>query len=149
MTVFIGTDHAGFAVKDYVKEILVELGHKVEDMGPFDDDRVDYPDYAKKVAKGVMSEKDSMGVLICGTGIGISIAANKVQGIRAGLCHDTYTAKATREHNDANILCFGERVVGRGVIKDMVEIFLSTEFAGGRHADRVNKIEGCSFGSLI
>ena len=98
-----------------------------------------------------MEDKGSFGILICGTGIGISIAANKVPGIRAALCHDHYTAKLTRQHNDANILCFGERVVGKGVIEDMIEAFASTEFEGGRHATRVCKIESdsCSFGANL
>jgi len=144
MNVFIATDHAGFAIKDYVKEIIVGLGHQVTDLGPYNDDRVDYPDFAHKCAHSVVSQ-DSLGILICGTGIGISIAANKVQGVRAALCHDTYTARLTREHNNANILCFGERVVGKGVIEDMIKVFLSTEFEGGRHQDRVNKIECCSY----
>jgi len=146
-TVFIATDHAGFEVKDYVKKIVVDLGFSVQDLGPYSKERVDYPDYAKKCAESVI-EQDGIGILICGTGIGISITANKTPGIRAALCHDTYTARLTREHNDANILCFGERVVGKGVIEDMLKIFLTTEFEGGRHQDRVNKIESCSFGKI-
>lgn len=144
---YIATDHAGFEIKDYVKEIVTGLGHEIVDLGPDSADRVDYPDYAKKCAEAVLSDAGSFGILICGTGIGISIAANKVPGIRAALCHDHYTAKLTRQHNDANILCFGERVVGKGVIEDMIEAFASTEFEGGRHAGRVAKIEGCSFGA--
>jgi len=95
----------------------------------------------------VIEDKGSFGILICGTGIGISISANKVPGIRAALCHDHYTAKLTRQHNDANILCFGERVVGKGVIEDMISAFCETEFEGGRHAGRVDKIEGCAYGA--
>jgi len=147
---YIATDHAGYAIKAYVKEIVTNLGHKIVDLGPDSADRVDYPDYAKKCANAVLEDEGSLGILICGTGIGISIAANKVPGIRAALCHDHYTAKLTRQHNDANILCFGERVVGKGVIEDMIEAFASTEFEGGRHATRVSKIENsCSFGANL
>jgi len=146
-TFYIATDHAGYALKAYVKDVVMELGHKIVDLGPDSADRVDYPDFAHKCTEAVLADKGSFGILICGTGIGISMAANKVPGIRAALCHDHYTAKLTRQHNDANILCFGERVVGKGVIADMVEVFASTEFEGGRHAGRVAKIEGCSFGS--
>lgn len=144
---YIATDHAGYALKAYVKEVVTSLGHEIIDLGPDSADRVDYPDFAKKCAHAVLEDKGSFGILICGTGIGISIAANKVPGIRAALCHDHYTAKLTRQHNDANILCFGERVVGKGIIEDMIEVFANTEFEGGRHAERVEKIEGCSYGA--
>jgi len=144
---YIATDHAGYALKAYVKEYVTSLGHKIIDLGPDSADRVDYPDFAKKCADAVLVDEGSLGILICGTGIGISIAANKVPGIRAALCHDHYTAKLTRLHNDANILCFGERVVGKGVIEDMIEVFASTEFEGGRHANRVAKIESCNYGA--
>jgi ribose 5-phosphate isomerase B len=144
---YIATDHAGYAVKAYVKEFVISLGHQIVDLGPDSADRVDYPDFAKKCANAVIADEGSFGILICGTGIGISISANKVPGIRAALCHDHYTAMLTRQHNDANILCFGERVVGKGVIEDMIEVFANTEFEGGRHAGRVAKIEGCAFGA--
>lgn len=145
---YIATDHAGYALKAFVKDVVTTLGHEIVDLGPDSADRVDYPDYARKCAEAVLADEGSFGILICGTGIGISIAANKIQGIRAALCHDHYTAKLTRLHNDANILCFGERVVGKGVIIDMIEAFAETEFEGGRHANRVAKIEGgCSFGA--
>ena len=146
---YIATDHAGYALKDFVKTYVTSLGHEIIDLGPDSADRVDYPDFAKKCAEAVIADKGSFGILICGTGIGISIAANKVPGIRAALCHDTYTAKLTRQHNDANILCFGERVVGKGVIEDMIEAFINTEFDGVRHAGRVAKIEGCSLGAYL
>jgi len=133
-------------VKDFVIEKLKDLGCEVTDLGPEDSSRVDYPDYAKRCAKSVVADSESFGVLICGTGIGISIAANKVPGVRAALCHNHYTAKLTRQHNNANILCFGERVVGKGVIEEMLEAFVNTPFEGGRHANRVEKIESCSFG---
>jgi ribose 5-phosphate isomerase B len=144
---YIATDHAGYAVKAYVKEFVISLGHQIVDLGPDSADRVDYPDFAKKCANAVIADEGSFGILICGTGIGISISANKVPGIRAALCHDHYTAMLTRQHNDANILCFGERVVGKGVIEEMIEVFANTEFEGGRHAGRVSKIEGCSLGA--
>jgi len=146
---YIATDHAGYALKAFVKDVVLDLGHKVIDLGPDSADRVDYPDFAKKCANAVLEDEGSFGILICGTGIGISISANKVSGIRAALCHDTYTAKLTRQHNDANILCFGERVVGKGVIEEMIAVFASTEFEGGRHAGRVAKIEACAFGANL
>ncbi|HHC11211.1 MAG TPA: ribose 5-phosphate isomerase B [Campylobacterales bacterium] len=148
MKFYIATDHAGYAVKEFTKEVVKSLGHEIIDLGPDSADRVDYPDFAKKCANAVIEDRGSFGILICGTGIGISISANKVAGIRAGLCHDAYTASMCRAHNDANILAFGERVVGKGVIESMIEAFCNTEFEGGRHAGRVDKIEdGCVFGS--
>jgi ribose 5-phosphate isomerase B len=147
MKFYIATDHAGYAVKAFVKAYINSKGHEIIDLGPDSADRVDYPDYAKKCAEAVITDKGSFGIVICGTGIGISMAANKVPGIRAALCHDHYTAMLTRQHNDANILCFGERVVGKGVIEDMIEVFANTEFEGGRHAGRVAKIEACAFGA--
>ena len=110
-------------------------------MGPFTKDRVDYPDYAVKVCEKVLSDKGSMGVLICGSGIGISMAANRHHGIRAALCHDAYTAKMGRAHNDGNVLCFGERIVGVGVAESIIDAWIEAEFEGGRHAGRVEKIE--------
>jgi ribose 5-phosphate isomerase B len=149
MKFYIATDHAGYNIKDFVKEVVVNLGHEIIDLGPHSSDRVDYPDFAKKCANAVIEDEGSFGILICGTGIGISISANKVPGIRAALCHDHYTAKLTRQHNDANILCFGERVVGKGVIEEMIEAFANTAFEGGRHAGRVDKIEGCTLGANL
>lgn len=141
MKFYIATDHAGYALKEFVKEYVKSLGHEIIDLGPNSANRVDYPDFAKKCANAVVADQGSFGILICGTGIGISITANKVKGIRAGLCHDAYTAMATRAHNNANILCFGERVVGRGVVESMIDAFCNTEFEGGRHTARVEKIE--------
>jgi len=150
MKFYIATDHAGYAVKEFTKDIVNSLGHEIIDLGPDSADRVDYPDFAKKCAEAVIADKGSFGILICGTGIGISISANKVAGIRAGLCHDAYTASMCRAHNNANILAFGERVVGKGVIESMIEAFCNTEFEGGRHAGRVDKIEnGCVFGANL
>ncbi len=140
MRVYIGSDHAGFAVKDFVKELLEKRGYEVEDLGTYSSERVDYPDYAQKVAEAVAKDSDSFGVLICGTGIGMSIAANKIKGIRAAEVHDYYTAQMARAHNDANVLCFGERVVGKGVIESIIEAWCTTSFEGGRHAERVAKI---------
>jgi ribose 5-phosphate isomerase B len=149
MKFYIATDHAGYALKEFTKDYVLSLGHEIIDLGPDSADRVDYPDFAKKCATSVMGDEGSFGILICGTGIGISIAANKVAGIRAALCHDAYTASATRAHNDANILCFGERVVGKGVVESMIDAFCNTEFEGGRHAGRVDKIEACSLGANL
>jgi ribose 5-phosphate isomerase B len=145
MKFYIATDHAGYALKDFVKEYLASKGHEAVDLGPDSDTRVDYPDFAQKCAHAVVADTGSFGILICGTGIGISIAANKITGIRAALCHDAYTAAMSRAHNNANILAFGERVVGKGVIESMIEAFCETTFEGGRHAGRVNKIEGCVY----
>ncbi|PID47248.1 MAG: ribose 5-phosphate isomerase B [Proteobacteria bacterium] len=141
MKFYIGTDHAGFNIKDKVIDILEDLGCEVEDLGCYSNERVDYPDFGHKVAKAVLSDKGSFGIVICGTGIGISLSANKHKGIRAALCHDTYTATMARAHNDANILAFGERVVGLGVVEDMIKTFIKTPFEGGRHGGRVKKIE--------
>ena len=140
MKIYIGSDHAGFAVKGFVKKLFEKRGYEVEDLGTYSAERVDYPDYAAKVARAVAADPDSQGVLICGTGIGMSIAANKIKGIRAAEVHDYYTAQMARAHNDANVLCFGERVVGPGVIESIVEAWCTTEFEGGRHENRVKKI---------
>lgn len=141
MNIYLGTDHAGFHIKEAVKDILKQNNYNIIDLAPTSDKRVDYPDFAHKVAKAVLKDCESFGILICGTGIGISIAANKHKGIRAALCHDAYTAQMARAHNDANILAFGERVVGLGVIESIITTFLNTPFEGGRHLNRVKKIE--------
>jgi ribose 5-phosphate isomerase B len=140
MKFFIATDHAGIEYKDFVIELLKKRGAEVEDLGPYSKDRVDYPDFAKKCAEAVRDNKGSFGILICGTGIGMSISANKVDGVRAALCHDAYTAEMARAHNDAQILCFGQRVVGLGTVESIIDSFLKTEFEGGRHTQRVEKI---------
>ncbi len=141
MKYFIGTDHAGFAVKPFVIEYLQKKGIEVEDLGTYSSESVDYPDFAHKVAEAVLANEGTKGILICGSGIGMSLAANKHKGIRAALCHDAYTAEMARRHNDANILCFGERVVGVGVIESILEAWLTHEFEGGRHERRVKKID--------
>jgi ribose 5-phosphate isomerase B len=141
MKFYIATDHAAFSIKEDVKEMLKSRGCEVVDLGPENSDRVDYPDFAHKLCDAVLSDSGSFGVLICGTGIGMSLAANKHKGIRAALCHDSYTAQMAREHNDANVLCFGQRVVGLGVIESMIEAWCDSSFEGGRHLERVKKIE--------
>ncbi|HIO90473.1 MAG TPA: ribose 5-phosphate isomerase B [Campylobacterales bacterium] len=141
MKIYIATDHAGVVIKDDVKNMLDNLECKVIDLGPQTTDRVNYTDFAHDLSNKVLEDIGSFGILICGTGIGMSLAANKHSGIRAALCHDAYTAQMARKHNDANILCFGQRVVGLGTIESMLEAWVKTEFAGGRHATRVELIE--------
>ena len=142
MKIFIATDHAGVEIKPQVIEMLVDLGYEdVVDLGPSDNSRVDYTDFAHKLCENVLANEGSQGVLICGTGIGMSLSANKHKGIRAALCHDAYTASMARAHNDANVLCFGQRVVGLGTIESILKAWKTTKFEGGRHAQRVAKIE--------
>jgi ribose 5-phosphate isomerase B len=138
---FIATDHAGVAIKPDIIGMLEKRGHKILDLGPTNNQRVDYPDFAHKLSLEVLADENSHGILICGTGIGMSLAANKHEGIRAALCHDAYTATMARVHNNANVLCFGERVVGLGVIESMIDAWCDATFEGGRHANRVEKIE--------
>jgi ribose 5-phosphate isomerase B len=140
MRIAIGSDHAGFALKQMIVGLLSELGHSYEDFGCFNSNSVDYPDIARPVAEAVSQKKFDRGILICSTGIGMSIVANKVPGIRAALCHDTFSARRAREHNDANVLCLGEWVIGQGLMHEIVTTYLSAGFAGGRHARRVEKI---------
>ncbi len=139
MVVFIGSDHGGYELKEQIKSFLEEIGVDVEDLGTYSPESCDYPDIAQKVALNVAKSKEK-GILICGSGIGMSIAANKVEGIRCALCHDAYTAEYSRRHNDANIIAFGGRTTGVEIAKQMVKIFLFTEFDGGRHERRVEKI---------
>jgi ribose 5-phosphate isomerase B len=141
MKFYIGTDHAGLELKNWTVELLQAKGHEVIDLGPFTKERVDYPDYAHKVARAVIEDSAAQGILICGSGIGMSMAANKHHGIRAALCHDAYTAKVARQHNDANILCYGERIIGQGVAESIIDAWLAEGFEGGRHITRVEKIE--------
>ena len=138
--IYVGSDHGGFELKEHVTEYLKEKGLKFEDCGTFTADSCDYPDIAENVANKVVSDKGSFGILVCGTGIGISIAANKVKGIRAACCSDTFSARYTRKHNDANILCFGGRVIGPGMAEELIDAFLESDFEGGRHSKRVAKI---------
>ncbi len=138
----IGCDHGGYELKKEILKYLDEKGIEYKDFGCDSLESVDYPVYAKKVALAVASKECEKGILICGTGIGISIAANKVKGIRAALCTDSYMARLTREHNDANIVAMGGRVIGAGIAVDIVDAFLNTEFSGEkRHIDRINMIE--------
>jgi len=136
----IGSDHGGFHLKETIKQVLDELSIDYQDFGTYTCDPVDYPDIAATVAQAVAAGEYAKGILVCGTGIGVSIAANKIPGIRAALCHDVFSAKATREHNDANILTLGERVIGPGLAAEIVKAWLGAEFAGGRHQRRVDKI---------
>lgn len=137
----IGCDHAAVKLKNTIKEHLIAHGFEVEDFGCFSDASVDYPDYALKVAEAVAEQKSDKGILICGTGIGMSMAANKVRGVRCAHCSDTFSAKATRQHNDANVLALGERVVGVGLALEIVDCFVNTPFSNDeRHIRRINKI---------
>lgn len=136
----IGSDHGGFELKNHVIKYLQDKGMELTDVGTYSEESCDYPDIAKKVADLVVSKECDKGILICGTGIGISIAANKVDGIRAALCSDVYSAKMTRVHNDANILCMGGRVLGRELAFMIVDAFFENEFEGGRHQTRIDKI---------
>lgn len=137
----IACDHAALKLKNDIKKHLEEQGFEVKDYGIYEEGAVDYPDYAVLVAEAVSRGEAEKGILICGTGIGMSIAANKVKGVRCALCSDTFSAHATREHNDANVLAFGERVVGAGLAMDIVDTFVHTEFSGAeRHVGRIAKV---------
>lgn len=140
MKIAIGADHAGYDLKEFLLKIIDEMGHEITDMGTYSCCSVDYPDYAESVAKAVSDGSHERGILICGTGIGMSIVANKFKNVRAALCNDLFTAKMSRLHNNANILCMGSRVIGKGLAKEIVETWLSTPFEGNRHAMRVEKI---------
>lgn len=140
MKIAIGSDHVGLELKPIIIEYLESLGHEVEDFGPFTDERTDYPVYAQKVAHEVVKENVDRGILICGTGVGISITANKIPGIRAVVCSEPYSAQLSREHNNTNILAFGARVIGSEVAKMITKCWLDAEFEGGRHQKRVDMI---------
>ena len=139
--IVIASDHAGVELKRALCEVILASGREVRDLGPADTTSVDYPDFAHRVADAVLSGEAAMGVLICGTGIGMSLSANRHPGVRAALCHDAFTAEMARRHNNANVLCVGARVTGLGVAEQIVRIFLDTPFAGGRHQRRVERIE--------
>ena len=141
MKIAIGSDHRGFEVKRRIVALLRQLGHDVLDVGPESRESVDYPDYALQVGTAVSDGRVERGILICGTGIGMCIAANKVKGVRAAPCHDSITAEMSRRHNDANVLCLSADLLGEELIDRMVRIWLETEFEGGRHARRVEKIQ--------
>jgi ribose 5-phosphate isomerase B len=138
--VVAGSDHAGLQLRAEAVRIAREQGFEVEDLGPFGADSVDYPDYARKVAEAVVSGRARYGILVCGTGIGMGISANKVKGVRAAVCRSEYEARMARAHNDANVLCMGERVTGLGIGGAIVVEFLAQPFEGGRHERRVKKI---------
>lgn len=140
MRIAIGCDHAGFNLKQVIVSLLTELGHSYEDFGCYDTGSVDYPDIGHAVAEAVAQGHFDHGILVCSTGIGMCMVANKVQDIRAALCHDTFTARRAREHNDANILCLGESVLGPGLVRDIVTTYLNSQFVGGRHARRLEKM---------
>ncbi|RNC28893.1 MAG: putative sugar phosphate isomerase YwlF [Candidatus Dichloromethanomonas elyunquensis] len=140
MKIALGADHGGFGLKNKIKEHLLQKGYEIMDCGTDSDQSADYPEFGFKVGKAVTSNQVDVGIVICGTGIGISIAANKVKGIRAALCTDSYMAKMAREHNNANILALGARVVGPGLALDIVDTFLAVSFSGWRHTRRVDQI---------
>lgn len=141
MKIALGADHGGFELKEKIKAHLIEKGYEVLDLGTHSTESVDYPTFGHAVGHVVVDKKADYGVLVCGTGIGISIAANKVPGVRAALCTNTTMARLTREHNNANILAMGGRIVGDVLALEMVDVFLATEFQGGRHEKRVDAIE--------
>lgn len=140
MKIAIGSDHRGHEVKRRIVPLLRQLGHDVLDLGPEGSDSVDYPDYAFQVARAVSEGQVERGILVCGTGIGMCIAANKVKGVRAAPCHDSITAEMSRRHNDANVLCLSADLLGEELIERMIRIWLETPFEAGRHARRVEKI---------
>jgi len=139
MRIAIGSDHAGYLVKDMIVDHLKQHNIEITDLGCNTPDSVDYPDYAKKVCAEILQDRANFGILVCGTGIGMSMAANKIVTIRAALCNDVYAAEMTRKHNDANVLCLGARTVNPSIVRDIVNIFLKTEFEGGRHETRIRK----------
>ena len=140
MKVTIGCDHGALALKESVKKVLAELGMEIDDIGTYTEDSIDYPDVAEKVCGKVVSGEAERGVVLCGTGIGISIAANKIKGIRCALCGDVFSARMARAHNNANVLALGGRVLGPGLAGEIVRAFFTQEFEGGRHERRVGKI---------
>lgn len=146
MKIAIGSDHRGFDIKQQIKAIATELGHECVDVGTSDNNPVDYPDLAYLAATAVSNKQADRAILSCATGIGMSMAANKVNGIRAALCHDELSAQISRDHNDANVLCLSADQIGVVLLRKMVEVWLSTEFSGGRHERRVRKIEAIEEG---
>jgi len=141
MRIALGCDHRGLNLKRAIISLVTEMGHSYEDFGCYNTTSVDYPDIAQKVAEAVAGGGFGCGVLVCGSGIGMSMAANKVKGVRAALCHDPFMARRARQHNDANVLCLGEDIVGQGLALEIVQIFLNSDFEGGRHAQRLEKMK--------
>ena len=140
-TIAAGCDHGGFSLKTVLIEQLIESGHEVLDLGTDSNERVDYPDFAEAVAKSVASGEAEFGLLVCGSGIGVCMVANKISGIRAATIHDVTSAHLSREHNDANIICLGERLIGPEVAKEALDVFLASKFQEGRHLNRLKKID--------
>jgi ribose 5-phosphate isomerase B len=140
--IFIASDHAAIDLRRHLIAVLRDRDHEVEDLGTDDVGSVDYPDFAHAVADRVAADPDHRGVLVCGTGIGMAMAANRHRGVRAAVCHDAFTAEMARRHNDANVLCVGARVIGPGVAEQVVTVFMDCGFDGGRHARRIAKIDG-------
>ncbi|WP_300392851.1 ribose 5-phosphate isomerase B [Fusobacterium sp.] len=141
MKLALGCDHGGYELKEKVKKHLIEKGHEVLDLGCYSTESVNYPVYGKAVGHAVVNKEADLGIVICGTGIGISIAANKVKGVRAALCMNTTMARLTKEHNNANVLAMGARMIGDVLALEIVDEFLTTEFQGGRHIERINMLE--------
>ncbi|MEN8189229.1 MAG: ribose 5-phosphate isomerase B [Thermodesulfobacteriota bacterium] len=142
MKIAIGSDHGGFELKEAVRVLLADLGHEAVDCGCFSNKSVDYPDFARIVCEQVGADEAEGGILICGTGIGMSMAANRYSGIRAALCHEQFTARMSREHNNANVLCMGARVIGPSIAEEIVRTWVSCQFSGGRHQDRIEMFSG-------
>lgn len=140
MKVAIGADHGGYPLKEEIKQLLDSMQIEYQDFGCDSEESVDYPDFALPVAQKVAAGEFDRGILVCGTGVGMSIAANKIKGVRCALIHDLFSAKATREHNDSNVLAMGARVIGPGLAQEIVKVWLGTEFLGGRHARRIEKV---------
>ena len=148
MKIAIGNDHVAVEMKNHITEYLTAKGHEIVNFGTDSNERCDYPVYGKKVADAVVSGECELGILICGTGIGISLAANKVKGIRAAVCSDPYSARLTRQHNNANIIAFGARVVGEATAEMIVDEFLNAEYEGGRHQARIDMISAIEQGEM-
>ena len=146
-TIAVGSDHAGYALKEQLAGELRDLGHEVLDLGAHSPERVDYPDFGAAVGRAVVGGDAELGLCVCGSGIGIAMAANKVPGVRAATVHDATSARLTRQHNDANVICLGERLIGPEVASEALRAWLDAEFEGGRHAGRVDKLSGLD-GSL-
>jgi ribose 5-phosphate isomerase B len=139
--IILGADHGGYSLKNAIKNHLISAGYEIIDKGTNSSESVDYPKYGHEVAKGVISHEGDFGIVVCGTGIGISIAANKIKGIRAALCTNTTMSKLSREHNDANVLALGARIIGENLAFDIVDTFLTAKFQNGRHQKRIDMIE--------
>ena len=149
MKIVVGCDHAGFNIKDAVKKHIEEMGHEVVDVGTYSSDSCHYPVYASAACKKILDGECELGILICGTGVGMSIAANKYKGIRAACCSDVFSARLTREHNNSNVLCFGERVIGVGTALDLVDAYLGAEYMNnGNHVIRVAMLKDIEDGNL-